>query len=88
MTVQRLKAGVHLTATEYHIVDLVKRVGLADAKIVFLEEKSEPTWYRVKRQLKAKDVFLESIINEDFRGEIQSVDNVADFQLVPAEYAA
>lgn len=88
ITAQRLKDGIGLLPAEYMAVDLTKRYGLDGAKIEFLKVYSRSHWFQVKRNLKAKDIYLESIINEEYRGEIASVDNLDDFELRPCAYIA
>lgn len=88
ITTKRLKDGIGLLPVEYIAVDLTKRFGLSGAKIEFTKLYTERYWYKTKRNLRAKDVYLESIVNEDFRGEIESVDNCADFDLQPCAYIA
>ena len=78
------------SAREEHIINLVRRLGLREAKHSFIQRNSERSWYRVKRELAAKSLYLEALDNIEQRTkglEILHDQTKLDFQLIPAPYA-
>ena len=85
MTVKNLRTGaVALSGTEYMIVDLCKRYGQIGAKDEFLKDHSKASWYQHKKNLKMKGVYLECVLNEEWRGDIAHADFGEQFELVKA----
>jgi hypothetical protein len=81
ITVKKLREGVTLTSGEYYVVDLCKRYGYQDAQQEFLKMKNLRTWYRIKKSLRSKGVYLECILNSDWRLDIEAADNLEDYVL-------
>ena len=78
------------SAREEQVINLVRRLGLLKAKLFFIQNHSERSWYRVKRELAAKSLYLEALDNIDLRTkglEILHDRKKLDFQLIPAPYA-
>lgn len=66
---------------EYFIIDRCKRVGYKQARIDFLQKFSLASFYRVRKSLRAKEIFVEYLQNKDFRSEINDVDVPTKFEL-------
>ncbi len=81
MTVQKLGSGVRLSPVEYMIVDQCKRFGVNGAKAEYCKGHTERAWYKHKRNLILKGVYIEAILREDWLTEITEVDNLCDFEL-------
>jgi hypothetical protein len=81
MTVKKLGDGIRLSNAEYVIVDLCKRYGVNGAKAEYCKTHTERAWYKHKRNLVSKGVYIESILREDWLQEIQQTDNLCDFEL-------
>jgi len=81
LTAKKISEVTNLSGAEYQVVDLCKRHGATVAKQEFCRIKTERYWYKIKRQLQAKDIFIESITNEDYRLEIEKADCLKEFTL-------
>lgn len=81
LTAKKISEVTNLSGAEYQVVDLCKRYGATVAKQEFLRTKKERYWYKVKKQLQAKDIFIESITNEYYRLEIEKADCLKEFTL-------
>lgn len=81
LTVQRLREGHGLTGSQYEVIDLVKRYGLQGAKLEYMKHRTERAWRKARSKIEERGIFLESVINEEYRAEIEAVDNVADYVL-------
>lgn len=82
LTVKNIRSGdVTLSATEYKIVDLCKRYGYQGAKEKYMEERTEQAFYKHRRNLIQKGIYLEAIINADWRLDIDKVDSMNEFVL-------
>jgi hypothetical protein len=82
LTVKNIREGnVSLSGTEYKIVDLCKRYGYSGAKEQYMSEHSEQAWYKHRKNLQMKGVYLEAIINTDWRLDIKSADYKNEFVL-------
>lgn len=81
LTVKKITEGANLSSSEFQVVELCKRLGPTGAKQEFLKTKNPATWYRIKKRLQAKDIYIESIINSDWRLDVETADNCLDFEL-------
>jgi hypothetical protein len=82
LTVKNIREGnVTLSSTEYKIVDLCKRYGYQGAKEQYMLERSEQAWFKHRRNLIAKSVYLEAIINVDWRLDVERADSMNEFIL-------
>lgn len=78
-----------LSAQQERAVTFVRRFGVKEAKIRFIEQNSERTWYRIKRELASKSIYLEALDNIEFRLEGRDIfhnPEALDFQLVLAPF--
>lgn len=80
-TVQKLKQGLEFTSAEYQVIDLCKRYGYNGARTEFVKTATERYFYKIKRSLMTKGVFLECIFNSEWRLDINSSDGVLDYEL-------
>lgn len=79
-----------LSAREEQVINLVRRVGLHEAKKCYLQSHSERTWYRIKRELAARSIHLEALDNIEHRSKGPDIfydREKVEFQLIPAPYA-
>jgi hypothetical protein len=85
-----IDGDVRLSAREEQVINLVRRVGLLEAKKGYVQAHSERTWYRIKRELAARSIHLEALDNIEQRStgpEIFHDRKKIEFQLIPAPYA-
>lgn len=69
------------SVNEYFLIDRCKRVGYKQARIDFMVKFTEQWFYKVRKSLKDKNIFVEYLDNQDFRGEINDVDKATRFEL-------
>lgn len=83
LSIRNLKECLdNLSVNEYFLIDRCKRVGFKQARLEFVEKFTERTFYRTKVALKAKNIFVDFLENQDFRKEITEVDGkVSKFEL-------
>ena len=80
-TVQKLKANADFSNSEYRLIDYCKRYGYNGAKAEFLKTVTDRQFYRIKRSLLTKGVFLECIDNSEWRLDVQTADSQSDYVL-------
>lgn len=84
MTSKKLTEGLTLSPSEYYVVELCKRHGPTEAKNEYLKTRKERTWYHTKKQLIGKGVYIDSILNQEWRAEIEKSNSFEEFKLIVA----
>lgn len=83
------KGALLLSAIENMIVDSVRRFGLKEAKNQYVARYSERSWYRNKRNLAARNIYLEALDNLEYRLEGADIfinPEMINFQMVLAPF--
>jgi hypothetical protein len=84
-----VQGDLRLSAREEQVINLVRRVGYHEAKLIFIQAHSERSWYRIQRELKARSIHLEALDNFEYRTQgLETIINPErlEFQIVIAPY--
>ena len=84
-----VKGDLRLSAREEQVINLVRRVGFHEAKKDYTQSHSERSWYRIKRELAARSIFLEALDNLEHRfqgNEVLINPEKLEFQLVSSPF--
>lgn len=81
LTVQRISGEVVLTPVERCIIEDCKRLGINVAKVKFFQDHKERVWYKHKKNLQAKGIFIECIDNADWRLDTEAADRTLNYTL-------
>lgn len=90
MSACKINPDVCLTPTQIGVIELVKRLGVQAGKSEFMRTRTSRYWFKLRNQLIAKGIHLESLDNPEYRLRRGALDAefTEDYELVELPMAA